>query len=100
MLLMTGSSLSGGMPGDDEADRVVDPPLEERDESPFGPPGVRVPTPPVLEPRSRRRGDGGDIAGVVGNTAGTAPALGVLVAGVVNVVVKFFCALRGALEDN
>lgn len=98
MLLMTGSSLSGGMPGEEEADRVVDPPLEERDESPFGPPGVRAPAPPpVFEPRSRRRGDGGDIAGVVGNTAGTAPALGVLVAGFANVVVKFFCALRGAL---
>ena len=35
------SSISGGMPGEEEADSVVEPPLDDLEESPFGPPGVR-----------------------------------------------------------
>lgn len=74
--------MSAGMPGDEDADRVVDPPLEDREESPFGPPGVR----------SIRRGDGGDIAGVVGTGITVALLDGVLVAdpGTPNDAVRFF----------
>lgn len=52
------SSKSGGIPGEDEADRVVDPPLDDRDESPLSPPGASPAS-------SRRRGDEGDIADAV-----------------------------------
>lgn len=84
------SSRSGGIPGDEEADNVVDPPLEDLEESPLGPPGVK--------PRSNRRGDGGDIIGV-------ADVVALLVDGVltddvikVKVVVRFFWAFNGTLQ--
>lgn len=83
------SSRSGGIPGEDDADNVVDPPLEDRDESPLGPPGGK--------PRSKRRGDGGDIAGA-------ADVVALLIDGVltddvikVKVVVRFFWAFSGTL---
>ena len=78
------SSISGGIPGEDEADRVVEPPLDDLEESPLGPPGVKF--------SSIRRGDGGDIAGVVDTEVAALLVDGVLVADVIkaNVVVRFF----------
>lgn len=78
------SSISGGMPGEEEADSVVEPPLDDLEESPFGPPGVRL--------SSMRRGEGGDIAGVVDTEVAALLVDGVLVADVIkaNVVVRFF----------
>jgi len=78
------SSISGGIPGEDEADRVVEPPLDDLEESPLGPQGVRF--------SSIRRGDGGDIAGVVDTEVAALLVDGVLVADVIkaNVVVRFF----------
>jgi len=51
------SSISAGIPGEEEADSVVEPPLDDLEESPLGPPGVNAPI-------SMRRGDGGDTAGM------------------------------------
>lgn len=88
------SSGSGGIPGEDEADNVVDPPLEDLDESPFGPPSVR--------PRSKRRGEGGDMAGVE-DTDAVELLVGVVLATdviEVKVVVRFFCAFSGTLENK
>lgn len=79
------------MPGEEDADKVVDPPLDDRDESPLGPPGVK--------PRSKRRGEGGDMAGVEDTEVVALLVDGVLVVDVINarVVVRFFCALSGTL---
>ena len=87
---MTASSPSGGIPGEEEADSVVDPPLDDREESPFGPPGVRF--------NSMRRGEGGEMAGVVG-TDPAELADGVAAAGLtlVRVAERFFCAFSGTL---
>lgn len=76
------------MPGEEEADKVVDPPLDDREESPLGPPGVS----------SKRRGEGGEMAGVVG-TEVVELAGGVLAAGftLVRVADRFFCAFSGTL---
>lgn len=78
------SSISGGMPGEEEADSVVDPPLDDLEESPLGPLGVKL--------SSIRRGDGGDIAGVVETEVAALLVDGVLVAEVIkaSVVVRFF----------
>lgn len=96
MTLVVGllSSGSGGIPGEDEADNVVDPPLEDLDESPLGPPRVR--------PRSKRRGEGGDMAGVEDTDAIEILVGGVLAADVieVKVVVRFFWAFSGTLENQ
>lgn len=87
------SSRSGGIPGDEEADKVVDPPLEDLDESPLCPPGV---------PRSKRRGEGGDIAGVEETDVVPLFVDGVLVADVINAKVdeRFFWAFNGTLAKT
>ena len=87
------SSRSGGIPGDDEADKVVDPPLEDLDESPLGPPGV---------PRSKRRGEGGEIAGVEETDVVALFVEGVLVADVIKARVdeRFFWAFSGTLAKT
>ena len=80
-------------PGDDEADKVVDPPLEDLDESPLGPPGV---------PRSKRRGEGGEIAGVEETDVVALFVEGVLVADVIKARVdeRFFWAFSGTLAKT
>lgn len=91
MLVGLLSSRSPGIPGEDEADKVVDPPLEDLEESPLCPPGVK--------PRSKRRGDGGDIAEAAAAVAVVLLVVGVLVAEVIKAKVddRFFWAFNGTL---
>ena len=88
-MLMGGllSSISGGIPGEEEADKVVDPPLDDRDESPFGPLAMGV------KPTSSRRGEGGETDIGVAAVTVVDPLVLDTVGGAVimaNVAVRFF----------
>lgn len=81
------SSISAGIPGEDEADSVVDPPLDDLEESPPPPPPVGPDT------ESIRLGDGGEVDGAAWLNMPVG-AVDVISASVAD---KFFCAFNVTL---